>query len=107
MAVLSKNEWHTVRVPFDECVFSNSKYTWKDAKAFDQLKFYVSETVPEHTDIYIKNMKVMSGRMKTKLTVDDSGVLADGTSFVKVSFSRDVILDTVSEDVFSIDGFTL
>ena len=36
---LSKNEWHTVRVPFDECVFSNSKYTWKDAKAFDQLKF--------------------------------------------------------------------
>ena len=103
---LSKNEWHTVRVPFDECVFSNSKYTWKDAKAFDQLKFYVSETVPEDTDIYIKNMKVMSGRMKTKLTVDDSGVLADGTSFVKVSFSRDVILDTVSEDVFSIDGFT-
>lgn len=51
------NEWHTIRIPFSDCTVGGG-YTWRDAKAFDNLRFYLPATVTQDTDIYVKNMSI-------------------------------------------------
>ena len=99
-------KWHQFKIPFSAFSSNNARYTWKDAVAIDSIEFILPSSVSEDADIYIKNFKVTSLRPKTSAAVSDSGMGNDGNANVFVRFDRNIDNDSVTPDLFYLDGYT-
>lgn len=99
-------KWHRIKIPFSAFSSNNARYTWKNAAAIDSIEFILPSSVTEDADIYIKNFKVTSLRPKTAAIVSESGMGSDGNANVFVRFDRNIDINSVTPDLFYLDGYT-
>lgn len=106
LAESESGKWYEFKIPLDAFSSNNARYTWKDAVAIDTLEFILPTSISEDADIYIKNFKVSNVRPKTTAVVSNSAMDNEGNANVYVQFDRNIDVDSVTSDLFYLDGYT-